>query len=137
MHCSGVQAIIRSTRGRFAGSSCRPGCFPLLFFFVVVVVAGDAPGKGSRWLSASTSLALTPGSRSSNCNWLSLSFSLLAPYLRIISRRRRSSNAWIFNRDHSSSFVSSTICSASERGGEEGDGLTIGSIVTIADHEQN
>ena len=27
-----------------------------------------------------------------------------------------SSSAWIFNRDHSSSFVSSTICSASERG---------------------
>src|ERR1700681_4518297 len=62
---------------------------------------------------------------------------IFAPSLRSISRRRRSSSAWIFNRDHSSCFVSSTICSASERGGEEGDGLTIGSTVTIADREKN
>src|ERR1700730_5298583 len=26
-HCSGVQVNILSTRGRFAGSSCRPGCW--------------------------------------------------------------------------------------------------------------
>src|SRR5665213_547441 len=47
--------------------------------------------------------------------------------------RSRSSSAWIFSRDHSSSFVKSTdccvrstICSASERGGVEGEGLTGG-----------
>src|SRR5258708_31479362 len=30
-HCSGVHFRIRSTRGRFAGSSCRPGCWRLVF----------------------------------------------------------------------------------------------------------
>src|ERR1019366_6980562 len=101
----------------------RPGCLPFVRLFAF---SGDTGGSGSHSDSASTSAALTPGSSSSNSNCSSLSASLFGPYLRIISKRRRSSSVWIFNRDHSSSFVNSTICSASERGEVEGEGLTEG-----------
>src|SRR5258708_20761894 len=52
-HCSGVHFRIRSTRGRFAGSSCRPGCWRFVF------VEGWTAGRS---LSAWTSTVLTPGS---------------------------------------------------------------------------
>src|SRR5579859_92497 len=46
-------------------------------------MSDDDGGSGSRWLSASTSAELTPGSNSSNRSCASLSVSLLGPYLRI------------------------------------------------------
>src|ERR1700693_2893980 len=55
-HCSGVQTITRSTRGKPAGSSCRPGCWRLFG------CCFSGAGRGSRWLSAWTSASLTPGS---------------------------------------------------------------------------
>src|SRR5208283_4221956 len=103
-----------------------PGCLRLFFGFIAV--AEDAGGRGPRWLSASTSAALTPGSSSSNCNCLSLSFSLLGPYFWIRYNRRRSSSARIFKLAHCSSFSNWTIFWASEGGGVEGDGLTISSL---------
>ena len=55
-----VQAILRSTRGNPAGSSCRPGCFWSGRRFGA---GGTAEGaSGSRSLSAWTSAPLTPGS---------------------------------------------------------------------------
>src|SRR5271154_4967161 len=33
-HCSGVQTITRSTRGKPAGSSCRPGMWAFLWLFL-------------------------------------------------------------------------------------------------------
>ena len=68
MHCCSAQAITRSTRGKSAGSSWRPGCGRRFF------CAGA--GGASRSLSAWTSVLLTPGSHSSSSSCASLSFSL-------------------------------------------------------------
>src|SRR5882724_12344323 len=88
VHCSGVQAITRSTRGKFAGSSCRPGCRRGRF------VLTDS-GRGPRSLSIWTSRLLTPGSSSRRSSWASLSFSLPGPYFWMRCNRKRSSNTWI------------------------------------------
>src|SRR5277367_3841442 len=122
-HCSGVQGTIFSTRGIPAGNSCRPGCLHLSRF---LDVAGDAGGKGSRRLSASTSAALTPGSSSSNVNCSSCSFSLFGPYLPIRYRRRRSCSTCIINSARCNSLVRCPICAASLRGGMESVERTIG-----------
>ena len=127
--CCGVHGMTCSTRGRLAGNSCRPGCLPLFRWFLADT--GDEGGRGSRPASASTSAALTPGSRSSNCSCALLSFSLLGPYLRILSSRIHSSRDWIFIRAHVSSCVRFTICSASERGGVESVGFTIRTTARI------
>src|ERR1035437_667467 len=76
VHCSGVQAITRSTRDKRAGSCCRPGCLRLCCCFA-------GAGSGSRPLSVWTSAVLTPGSRSRNWRCASLSFSLPGPYFLI------------------------------------------------------
>src|ERR1019366_4024057 len=113
VHCSGVQAITRSTRGKTAGSCCRPGCLRLCCCFA-------GAGSGSRPLSVWTSALLTPGSRSSNWSCASLSFSLPGPYFLIRCNRSRSSNTWIFSLAQASSFCNWTICSDSDSGMGEG-----------------
>src|ERR1035438_1953806 len=86
MHCSGVQAITRSTRGRSAGSVWRPGCLRLFFF-------SGVDGSASRSLSAVTSTLLTPGSNSNNSSCRLLSFSPPGPYLAI-SERNKFRSGW-------------------------------------------
>src|ERR1017187_8740297 len=109
VHCSGAQAMVRSTRGKPAGSCCRPGCLRLLGGLAVA-------GSGSRPLSAWTSAWLTPGSKSSNWSCASLSFSLPGPYLLIRCNRSCSSKTWILNSAQTSFFCNSTICSVSDSG---------------------
>ncbi|MCU1248395.1 MAG: hypothetical protein JWQ49_1424 [Edaphobacter sp.] len=85
-HCSDVQAITRSTRGRFAGNVWRPGC--LRFF-----LSGVA-GSASRSPSAATSRLLTPGSSSNSSNCWLVNLSLPGPYFAIRCRRSLSSSNW-------------------------------------------
>jgi len=67
--CSGEQGIARSTRARFAGNACRPGCCRGRLCW-----SGAAAGRGLRSLSAATSRLLTPGSSSNSSSCVSLSF---------------------------------------------------------------
>ena len=94
-HCSGAQAITRSTRRRFDGNDCRPGCLRFVF---------GEDGSASRWLSASTSALLTPGSSSNNSNCALESFSLPGPYFAMRCNRKRSSSTRIFNSAYCNLF---------------------------------
>src|ERR1035438_4627799 len=80
---------------KFAGSSCRPGCW--CFVFVEVCTGG-------RSLSAWTSAVLTPGSSSSNSSCASESFSLPGPYFAMRTSRSRSSSTRIFSSAYCSLF---------------------------------
>jgi len=112
VHCSGAQAITRSTRGNSAGNSCRPGCLRRFR-----LSAGS--GSGSRTLSAWTSTLLTPGSSSSRLSCASESFSLPGPYFLIRCSRNCASSAWIFRCAHASSSFNATFSSASDLTGLE------------------
>src|ERR1039457_5659216 len=93
VHCSGAQGMIFSTRFRCAGSPLRPGWFcRLRRCLSVVLLPSVDSGSGPRSISPWTSSPDTAGSRSSNCNWRSLSFSLRRPYFLIRSKRSSSSS---------------------------------------------
>ena len=88
-------------RGRCDGNDCRPGCLRLVF---------GGSGNGSRWLSASTSALLTPGSSSNNSSCASESFSLPGPYFAMRCDRRRSSSTRIFNSAYCNAALRIEFC---------------------------
>ena len=112
VHCSGAQAITRSTRGNPAGSSCRPGCLRRFW-----LLAGS--GSGSRTLSAWTSTLLTPGSSSSRLSCASLSFSLPGPYFLISANRNCPFRSWICRWANAKARFKATFSSAADLSGLE------------------